>query len=585
MKKLLVLFLLAFPILIFAIINISASIIGWYIPLPVEKVEVSLDGFNWSTTIDVKETELNDQTSEKEVFVRVLPSNARNHKISTYSSDVFTSEIKDEEIVMGSDGVGSLKVKLYEYGYTEIIIITEDGKYEAKIDVSVVNPADDPNKIKTVIFEYKEALHQSLHFGYSNSVRLDFKYFPKDADPSGIFSQITPEFDKDNPGAVLKGEVVEKHIKDIPGEGYFILNFAPEERLQVFTTTTQEGRQAKYTFNVSPGYNIKDKSFEEILEFTRSGENVYQLEEIDIPQPLLITNGTKYEGNNYKITHKNIIKGSAVRVTGDETSLNQIHIVGPLMDVEGQIVPSENVINLQMSASLTARTQRITNSIIENGRYNIMVEGKALNTVIDGRSVFVPSEFIVDNVKFVGALMAGLDIDNQREGALKINSTKVIVRNLSFEWVGIGVLLQNSKAADGNKGYSVLEVLGSTSASTINSLDTSKNWRNLDEASGMLEEQNVLSLLDELKTYSEVIYKEGKNYYVSPVIMIRGGAVNYSEINLDEKTTGDLIMQTRTPSTMEAMHPAIGGRYPFTVYLLDPTYFSGGREKWNDLNI
>jgi hypothetical protein len=33
------------------------------------------------------------------------------------------------------------------------------------------------------------------------------------------------------------------------------------------------------------------------------------------------------------------------------------------------------------------------------------------------------------------------------------------------------------------------------------------------------------------------------------------------------------------------MHPAIGGRYPFTVYLLDPTYFSGGREKWNDLNI
>ena len=180
------------------------------------------------------------------------------------------------------------------------------------------------------------------------------------------------------------------------------------------------------------------------------------------------------------------------------------------MDVEGQIVPSENVINLQMSASLTARTQRITNSTIENGRYNIMVEGKALNTVIDGRSVFVPSEFIVDNVKFVGALMAGLDIDNQREGALKINSTKVIVRNLSFEWVGIGVLLQNSKAADGNKGYSVLEVLGSTSASAINSLDTSKNWRNLDEASGMLEEQNVLSFLDELKTYSEVIYKEGK---------------------------------------------------------------------------
>src|SRR5690554_2346107 len=205
MKKLLVLFLLAFPILIFAIINISASIIGWYIPIPVEKVEVSLDGFNWSTTIDVKEAELNDQTSEKEVFVRVLPSNARNHKIKTYSSDVFTSEIKDEEIVMGSDGVGSLKGKLYEYGYTEIIIITEDGKYEAKIDVSVVNPADDPNKIKTVIFEYKEALHQSLHFGYSNSVRLDFKYFPKDADPSGIFSQITPEFDKDNPGAVLKG--------------------------------------------------------------------------------------------------------------------------------------------------------------------------------------------------------------------------------------------------------------------------------------------------------------------------------------------------------------------------------------------
>ena len=53
--------------------------------------------------------------------------------------------------------------------------------------------------------------------------------------------------------------------------------------------------------------------------------------------------------------------------------------------------------------------------------------------------------------------------------------------------------------------------------------------------------------------------------------MIRGGAVNYSEINLDEKTTGDLICKRLHRDGSDA--PSNWERHPFIVYLLDPTYF------------
>ena len=93
MKKLLVLFLLAFPILIFAIVNISASIIGWYISPPVEKIEVSLDNLEWSNKIHVKESELAGETKDVDIYFRVLPNNARNHKVKVYVEDIYTSNI------------------------------------------------------------------------------------------------------------------------------------------------------------------------------------------------------------------------------------------------------------------------------------------------------------------------------------------------------------------------------------------------------------------------------------------------------------------------------------------------------------
>ncbi|MGI6782095.1 MAG: hypothetical protein ACOX56_04665 [Acholeplasmataceae bacterium] len=569
MKKLLVLFLLAFPILIFAIINISATIIGRNIPIPVEKVEVSLDTDIWSNEVNLRETDLSEGMKEINVYFRVLPSNARNHKVKTYSTDPFTSDIVIQEIdnTEESSGIRLAKVKLYEFGGNEIHITTEDGHYEAIIRVFVQNPDDDPNLIKSVFFDYKEALHGHYQFGYLNSVRMDFRYFPEEAhlnNTNEIFDQLTTEFE---------GEVLEKHIIE-PGKGYFVIKFKDEEKQQVFGVKTLENRITKFTFNVNRGYNIKGHNFDEIQVFTKSGEKVYQLEEIDLPRALTISNGTYYDGNMFKITHKNIIDGSAVNVTGNNTTLNQVHIVGPLFDVDGQILPSQDVVNLRLTGSDTARTQTITNSIIENARYNVTLIGKSFHNGIE----LTPTEFYLENVKFSGALLGGLNIDNQKEGALMVNSTLVRVKNLSFEFVGVGILLQNSKIADGQKGYSKLVVLPSIGLEHINSLDTSKNWRNLDEASGLLKEQNVLSLLDELKKYDNVIYRKGRYYYVSPVIMIRGGAVNHSQIYLDEKTESDLIKEERTPSTMEAMHTAIGGRYPFTVYLLNPKYFPRGDE-------
>lgn len=561
MKKLLILFLLAFPILIFAIINISASIIGWYIPLPVEKIEVSLDNINWSETIDLKVSELNEETNEVAVYFRVLPSNARNHQVSTYSSDEFTSEIKDENISIGQDGLGIAKVSLREYGYSEITLTTIDGNYEAIIDVSVVNPQDDPNLVKSIVFEYKERLHSNLQFGYLNNIIMDFKYFPKEANKDQVLSQISTQFE----GEVVKSEIIGD------GLGSFELKFANFEKVQTFTATTSENRSSHFKFNVNEGYNLKRHSLSDLNTFTKSGNSVYQLEEIDLKATLNISNGTKYYGNNYKITHKEILTGVAVNVTGNLTSLDSVHIMGPLLNEDGQIIPSSSVVNLKMSGSITAREQKLTNSVIENGRYNLVVDGKS----VSDNGNYLPTVFEISNTKFIGALMAGLNIDNQKEGALMINSTHVKVSNLTFEWAGVGILMQNSQASDGQKGYSILTVFEKTQNDLVNSIDTSNNWRNLDEASGLLKEQNVLGLLDELKTYENAIKKVGKYYYVSATIMIRGGATNYSRVELDPKTYQDLIIEKRTPSTMEAMHPAVGGRFPFTVYLLNPIYYKG----------
>ena len=562
MKKLLILFLLAFPILIFAIINISASIIGWYIPLPVEKVEVSLDNINWSQSIDLKINELTSSEEEFEVYIRVLPANARNHKVISYSTDEAVAEIKKGGFTIGKDGTGIAKVSVYEYGYNEISIITDDGKYEATIDVSVVNPDDDPNLVKSIILEYKERLHANYQFGYLNDLQLNFKYFPKEANQELVLEQITTNFT----GTINKMEILGD------GQGYFLLDFPKTSGDVLFEAVTSEERVSSYNFNVNRGYNIKGHDLVEIKTFTQSGEFVYQLEEIDLTSPLSISNGTSYVGNNFRITHKNILTGVAINVLGNYTNLNQVHVVGPLIDEGGQIIPSDKVVNVKLTGSLEGRNQKITNSVIENGRYNLMVEGKSLLE----DDIYQPTKFEITNVKFIGALMAGLNIDNQAEGALMINSTEVVVKNLSFEWAGVGILIQNSALTNGQKGYSTLTVLPSDNDELINSIDSSRNWRNLDEASGLLKEQNVLGLLDELKTYEKAIHKEGKYYYVSAVIMIRGGATNNSKVVLDNKTLNDIIIEKRTPSTMEAMHPAVGGRFPFTVYLLDPKYYKGG---------
>ena len=255
---------------------------------------------------------------------------------------------------------------------------------------------------------------------------------------------------------------------------------------------------------------------------------------------------------------------------GNNTSLNQIHLVGPLLDNDGQMIPSREVNNLLMEGSVDDRNLSLTNSVIENGRYNLLIQGKSYE--LD--NVRYPTKFTIENVSFVGSLFSGISIDNKAEGAMLINSTEVNVKNLSFEWAGIGIILQNSRHASGQKGYSVLNVLPHDNNDLINSLDSSNNWRNLDEASGLLAEQNVLGLLDELKSYDDVTVKDGKYYYVSPVIMIRGGAVNHSQVNLDNKTNLDLKEEIRVPSTIESISEFIGGRYKFTVYLLDPKYFN-----------
>ena len=84
--------------------------------------------------------------------------------------------------------------------------------------------------------------------------------------------------------------------------------------------------------------------------------------------------------------------------------------------------------------------------------------------------------------------------------------------------------------------------------------------------------------MKELKSeqYSDVYYKEGKNYYVNPVIMLRGGGRNRSEINFEnDSTIDDLIMKERVPKGMIEVG-IVGGTQPFVIYLLNPKYY----EEW-----
>ncbi|HHT39065.1 MAG TPA: hypothetical protein GX001_01150, partial [Acholeplasmataceae bacterium] len=163
---------------------------------------------------------------------------------------------------------------------------------------------------------------------------------------------------------------------------------------------------------------------------------------------------------------------------------------------------------------------------------------------------------------------------SQRVNAYKDHSTKVNLSRTLLEYTAIGVVLQNSR---GDSGINVLNLVEKEGVAALES----NSWRNLDDASGALNMNNFGYILKELKSdrYKDVYYKERKNYYVNPVIMIRGGYVNDSYITINDELSDEiatLIKKERAANFIEAMHPSIGGFTPFIIYLKDPKYYPKG---------
>jgi len=335
---------------------------------------------------------------------------------------------------------------------------------------------------------------------------------------------------------------------------------------------TLNGKKTKYTFNLNNGYNITVT--EQLFNYSDIGANLYLLKHLNLNKPIVFKNGTNLYGNYFKIDHSSMpeynekdangkllnVGLKAIRFIGDGSGLHQVHIIGAL---DENLQPYENIINVQMDAnSSNDKLMFVNDVIIENGRYNLSVRGKIAN--IEESENDEQTVFNLDNIKLVGAFLASLEIDNHSLEETYSWATIANISRLHISYTAIGVLVQNNR--NSNPG-SIVNLIEKDNIQAI----TSTSWRNLDDATGALSANNFGYIMAELKgeSYSDVYYKNGKDFYVNPVIMLRGGGRNRSIINFDnDRTIDSLIVKERKPKGLIEVG-VVGGTHPFKIYLLD----------------
>lgn len=191
------------------------------------------------------------------------------------------------------------------------------------------------------------------------------------------------------------------------------------------------------------------------------------------------------------------------------------------------------------------------------------------------RGIESATVFEIDNNQLIGSFLAALEVEANK---IEFYDDYTVVANISklkISYTAIGIVLQNAYGGDGLGQINLNEKDGVQAI-------TSDSWRNLDDATGALSSNNFGYILKELKSdeFKDVQYREGRDYYVNPVIMIRGGRPNYNTVNFNCKdSTEQLIRKIRRPNLVEAMHPSIGGSSPFIIYLLDKDYYPKGDTK------
>ncbi len=603
MKKILIMFLLAFPIIIFAVVSFSSTIISYSVPIAVNSLTITkgndifFNNVNEETTLEFKigpeGARDNSFKIHNEEGIELASYNGKTFKSNTelyvnLSADIIENSFKIDK------GEISLKVKAKNMGFMKLIIKTVDGEYEGQSDITVNDPSWDPYEIYGVVFDLNE-LHKDYLFGDKNAIKLTYTYYPKKAPnnlPINEQEEINNSLKEKAENLLLTLNYINANYQNeviSDGRGLLTLTFNKDALNYGASISTKNlVKNASYSFNVNSGYNIYE--YDDLFLNTQSGPiytlntSIYLLNNIDLKERIVFSNGMKLYGNNYKIDHSNLMEYTnltedgkiqyinrfAIEFNGDGSGLYNTHIIGGL-DENG--LPYENIINVGMIAKNNKdRTFTIENSIIENGRFNITFKGFASSDAVDFKDK--ATIFNADGLILRGAYLASIELDSQKVNAYKNHSTKVNLSRTLLEYTAIGIVIQNARNEGG------INVLNLVEKNGVAALD-SNSWRNLDDASGALNMNDFGYILRELKSdkYKDVYFKERKNYYVNPVIMIRGGYVNDSYITVNDEITDEietLIKKERTANFVEAMHPSIGGFTPFIIYLKEPKYYPKG---------
>lgn len=603
MKKILIMFLLAFPILIFALVSFSATIISYRVPIAVNSLTITKGNdifFNNVGDEDTLEFKIGPEGARDNSFIIY---DEKGIELAIYDGKTFKSNTNlDANLIADivensfdiSKGEVSLKITAKNMGFMKLIIKTIDGEYEGQSDVSVNDPSWNPREIYGVVFDLNE-LHKDYLFGDKNSIQLSYTYYPKQA-PTNLSLAEQEEIN-----AVLreKAENLSLNLHYInanftneitsSGRGLLTFNFN-RDAINYGSSISTKGltKNASYNFNVNNGYNIYDYDdlFVNVdgVALHNLNTSIFLMKNIELKERIVFGNGMKVYGNNYKIDHSNLIEYTnltddgkirhinqfAIEFNGDGSALYNTHVIGGL-DENG--LPYENIINVGMIAKNNRdRSFTIENSIIENGRFNITFKGFADSIAFEYEEK--ATIFNANNIILRGAYLASIELDSQKVNAYKNHATKVNLSQTLLEYTAIGIVIQNSR---NDSGINVLNLVEENGFPALES----NSWRNIDDASGAFSMNDFGYILKELKSdkYKDVYYKERKNYYVNPVIMIRGGYINDSYITVNNERVDEvnnLIKKERAANLIEAMHPSIGGFTPFVIYLKDPKYYSKG---------
>lgn len=584
MKKILILFLLSFPILIFTIVTLTSSVISYYVPLAVEGIEMIEGG-------DISDDKIN---KDHNLSFQIYPKNARdmsfkirdenNVLIVDYDQDEgFQFNNNEDNIVIlesgeqvVKDGYVSLNVKTNNIGFTRLTIMTRDGNFQLFSDVMVIDNTLDPSEIQGVVLDYN-SINKEFLFGNKNAIDVGFTYFPKTA------INISDEDLRQQINEQLKANALKLEFESVRGKtsnlviesyGRGKITIEPYSNTYegVMSLSIETEKVSSFDFNLTNGYNVVRE--EELFQYKDLGTNLFILNHISLNNLITFNNGTSLYGNNFQIDHSNLkeyketddngkimhVGKKAITMVGHNSGLYDIHIIGAL-DSNNQ--PYENITNVQMDAAgSNDKLMNVNNVIIENGRYNLSVRGKVISMKDD------PTVFNLDQINLVGAYLASFEIDNHSYALTDALSTTVNLSRMHISYTAIGILIQNNRNSNPSSHLNLIEKAG------VNAL-ISTSWRNLDDASGALSNENFGYILSELKSdeYKDIYYKQGKDYYVNPVIMLRGGGKNRSTINFEQDSSLDLLIKKeRKPKGMIEVG-VVGGTHPFILYMLNPSEY------------